>query len=461
MSRIGRYEVESEIGRGAMGVVYVARDPRLERRVAVKTHNLPAGLSAEQQREFRVRFVREARAAAALSHPGIVTIYDADEDPERGLPFISMEYVEGRSLRQVLDERGRLEPETAVSMIADVAEALHVAHQAGIIHRDIKPANLLIRDRDRAIKVTDFGVARISTSELTQTGTSLGTPAYMSPEQIEGGPVDSRSDLFSLAVILYEALCGQRPFAGENVTAVIHAVTREAPLPITKRVEGLPRSLDTFLDTALAKRADQRFASGREFREALEQALRADPAQEIEGTRVVEASSSAPPASSAPPVDWSPPRRAGASTDFGGESSTWWRRKRVLAAAAVVLLLLGGWALLGGGEDAYLQLDAKSSVEAGELTLFVDGEQVYSRRLNAPRKHKGFIKKILDQNQETFEAWIEIEAGKHEITASILPDGANEPYHDTVVLDIETGETRKLKLVAGRTIGRALSLKVN
>jgi len=252
MSRIGRYEVESEIGRGAMGVVYLARDPRLRRSVAVKTHALPQGLSDEQKQEYRARFLREAHAAARLSHAGIVTIYDADEDPDDGTPFIAMEYVAGRSLREEFDRRDRLDVERATALAGAVADALHAAHDEGIVHRDIKPANLLIRDADGTIKVADFGVARVTTSELTQSGTSLGTPAYMSPEQIEGRTVDGRSDLFSLAVILYEALCGERPFDGDSIPAVIYSVTRETPIPISKRVQGLPRGLDDFFDRALA-----------------------------------------------------------------------------------------------------------------------------------------------------------------------------------------------------------------
>jgi len=463
MTRIGRYEVESEIGRGAMGVVYLAHDPRLKRRVAVKTHALPQGLTEEQKDEFRLRFLREAHAAAVLSHSGIVTVYDADED--NGLPFIAMEYVEGLSLRQLLDDQTQLDPARAVEMAGAMAEALQAAHDAGIVHRDIKPANLLIRERDGVAKVADFGVARVTTSELTQSGTSLGTPAYMSPEQIEGRTVDGRSDLFSLAVILYEALCGERPFGGDNVTAVIYSVTRETPIPISKRVEGLPRGMDTFFDRALSKDPDGRFPDGASFKEALVAAFRDDTPVKVESTVSVATSiQSTPPAPPSPAPEktdgWPGGRYVATSHAFDSDGRPWWQRKAMLTTI-VIFLVIGGWALLGGNETAYLELEAKSAVESGKLTLLVDGKKVYSRRLSAPQKSKGLIKKFLDQNQETFEKRIKIDPGKHKITAHVLPKGASSPYKDSVVFAIEPGETRRLKLVAGRSIGSSLSLKVN
>ncbi len=171
MAKIGRYEVESEIGRGAMGVVYLAHDPRLRRRVAVKTYALPHGLSPDEKTEFHERFLREAQAAAGLSHPAIVTVYDADEDPDRNTPYIAMEYVPGRSLREILETEGTFELDRVLAMVAVLAEALQIAHEAGVVHRDIKPANLLVRESDGAIKIADFGVAKLSSSTLTQSGT--------------------------------------------------------------------------------------------------------------------------------------------------------------------------------------------------------------------------------------------------------------------------------------------------
>jgi serine/threonine protein kinase len=453
MTRIGRYEVASEIGRGAMGVVYLAHDPRLKRRVALKTVTWPEGLSEARQDEFRERFLREAHAAAVLSHAGIVTVYDAEEDPATRLPFIAMEYVPGWSLRELLDRESTVAIERAVEIAGAVAVALQSAHEAGIVHRDVKPANLLIREDDGSAKITDFGVAHLASSELTHTGTSLGTPAYMSPEQIQGEPVDGRSDLFSLAVILYEMLCGTRPFAGDTVPSIVHAISHETPVPISKRLTTAPAALDRFFDRALAKRPGDRFADGRAFRAALAAALRDDAPVEEATVRPDEAIAHHP-------ADWSGPSFVPGEPDpEDGSRLRWLRNPRGVAVAAIALVA-AIWLLAGIERSAYLELDARSSITRGELTLLIDGDQVYQRPLDAPEKPKSFIKKVLDHDQETFEAYIEIPAGKHELTAHVHSEGESRPYRDTVVLEIGPGETRKVKLVAGRSFRSPLSLKV-
>jgi protein kinase-like protein len=435
----GRYELEREIGRGAMGVVHLALDRRLGRRVALKTLALPDGISENQRAEFQQRFRREAHAAAGLAHPAIVTVHDADEDPDSGTPFIVMEYVEGRSLRDALEQDGSLAPDYAVRLAADVASGLGSAHEAGIVHRDLKPANLLIRESDGAVKIADFGVARVRTSELTQSGTSMGTPCYMSPEQIGGRPVDGRSDLFALAVILYEALCGARPFDGETVPAVVYAVANETPLPPGERVAGLPAALDRFFERALAKHPDDRFPSAASFRAALVEAW-----QERERAGV-------------PPTVRLP---APTATEPGPSRLAGRRRRMQVAAAALLLLLVVVTVFVVARKEAHLQLQARSAVAAGELALFVDGDPVYSRSLAAPSQPKGWLKKIIEQNQETFEAWIPIDSGKHEVTAEIRAGDADRAWRDTIVVDLEPGETRRLRLVAGRSVG-ALSLKLD
>ena len=229
--KIGRYEIEKTIGRGAMGVVYLARDPIIDRLVALKT--LRVDLDAEHAEEFRERFVREARAAGRLNHPGIVTVHDVGEDPESGLMYIAMEHVEGRDLKQVLAAGEILRHSEAARIVADVAVALDYAHSLGVVHRDVKPANIILT-ADGTPKITDFGIARLETSNLTVDGQFIGTPNFMSPEQITGKAVDGRSDVFSLGVVLFNLLTEERPFNGGTMHEVTLRIVQEpCPIPST------------------------------------------------------------------------------------------------------------------------------------------------------------------------------------------------------------------------------------
>jgi len=264
----GRYEVTAELGRGSMGVVHRAHDTVMNRDVAIKTILLPHGLAQPQHEEFQQRFRREAQAAGGLSHPGIVTVYDFDEGPETDHPFIAMEYVEGPTLDELI-RRERLEPDWALFMGETLADALDLAHGAGIVHRDLKPANILIRESDGLPKITDFGVARVEISELTSPQTTYGSPAYAAPECIEGRPADARSDLFSLAVILYQTLSGERPFGGENFTSICHAIVNHEPRSIRDFVPNLSPAFDRWFARALDKDPDKRFQDGKSFAEAL------------------------------------------------------------------------------------------------------------------------------------------------------------------------------------------------
>ena len=435
---IGRYEVGGEIGRGAMGVVYLARDPRVDRAVALKVLSVRTGLPAEQENEYRERFLREARAAGALSHPAIVAIHDAGEDPSTGVPFIVMEHVAGKSLRELLESDGPFEVQRACAVVETVAEALDCAHRSGIVHRDIKPANILVRGSDGAVKLADFGVARLPTSELTHTGAVVGSPAYMSPEQVRGEEAGTRSDLFSLAVILYELLCGDRPFHGDDASSLGYSIVHETPVPITKRVPGIPGGLGPFFDRALAKNAVARFPDAPAFRKALQEAVRKQTCVGADATVVQVAG---------PTCVTPKPRR--------------FLRRPVVVVASFVILVLLWWILPFGGRDAHLQLDAKSSLEAGVFTLFVDGEEVYARDLAGPSVGGGILNKVLRKNQETFEAWIEVQSGKHEVTARVTSDEDGAEYTDTIVVDLEPDETKKIRMVAGRTLGTPLSLKID
>ena len=261
---LGRYLIEAEIGRGAMGVVYRARDPKIDRLVAIKTISL-AGQEPEAEQSYRERFVQEARAAGRLSHPGIVAIFDAGEDPETHEPYLVMEYVAGDPLSRILSSGNHKLPlADSLQFANEIAEALDYAHSHGVIHRDIKPANILITEDGRA-KITDFGVARLNQSLITHNGQIFGSPAYMAPEQLSGGVADARSDLFSLGVMLYSMITGFRPFQGNSAETVCFKVMNIEPVPVTSFQHDVPPDLDAIISRAMAKHPADRFQSGAEM----------------------------------------------------------------------------------------------------------------------------------------------------------------------------------------------------
>ncbi len=262
--RFGRYEVVAEIGRGAMGAVYKARDPKIERFVAVKAISA-ISQSSEEEQEYRMRFFHEAQAAGRLLHPGIVAIFDVGEEGEGRTPYIIMEYVAGQSLSGRLSgESSKLPLDTALRLTEEIAMALDCAHRQGVVHRDIKPANILLTDDGHA-KIADFGIAKLNLSNVTMPGHAMGTPAYMSPEQVDGLAVDGRSDLFSLGVMLYNMVTGHRPFQGSSAVTVCYKVANANPLPASSFDLALPGELDAIIARALAKAPAQRFQSGAEF----------------------------------------------------------------------------------------------------------------------------------------------------------------------------------------------------
>src|SRR6266496_2892564 len=273
IDHIGKYEIRREIGRGAMGVVYEAYDPLIKRMVALKTIR-PDQLAGEDSAAMIARFRREAQAAGRLNHPNIVSIYDFGE--EAGTSYIAMEFVQGRELKACFEANERFRIADIVRIMTQILGALDYSHRQGVIHRDIKPANIFLLP-DGNVKVGDFGIAHIDTSNLTQVGTVLGTPSYMSPEQILGLPVDGRSDLFSAGVILYQFLTGERPFAGSSTTTM-QKVLKEEPLPpSTLNVQVLP-VMDAVVRQALAKQADARYQTAQEFADAIRAAAPATTA---------------------------------------------------------------------------------------------------------------------------------------------------------------------------------------
>jgi CHASE2 domain-containing sensor protein len=274
---LGRYQVEKELGKGAMGVVYQGKDPKIGRVVAIKTMALAQEFEAEELADVKARFFREAETAGRLNHPNIVTIFDAGE--EHDLAYIAMEFLKGRDLVPYTKPGALLPVEKAVSIAARVADALGYAHRQNVVHRDVKPANVMYEPESDTVKVTDFGIARITDSSKTKTGMVLGTPSYMSPEQLAGKRIDGRSDLFSLAVSLYQLLCGRLPFDGESMAQLMFKIANEPAPDILQFNPGLPPALVTFLDRAMAKEADARFQTGDEFAQALRACMGAQKPQ--------------------------------------------------------------------------------------------------------------------------------------------------------------------------------------
>ena len=266
---LGRYEVIKELGRGAMGVVYLGKDPKIQRSVAIKTMRLDE-VDPEQVAEVKERFFREAESAGRLSHPNIVTIFDAGEEQE--LAYIAMEVLDGSDLKDRCKKDNLLPVAQTLDIVAKVADALDYAHAQGIVHRDIKPANIMLM-KDGTPKVTDFGIARITASSKTQTGVVLGTPSYMSPEQLAGTKVDGRSDLFSLGVVLYELLTGEKPFQGDSMATLLFQIANQPhPSPVTIRAD-LPEACAPIIDKALTKDAAQRYQRGQEMAQDLRACL--------------------------------------------------------------------------------------------------------------------------------------------------------------------------------------------
>jgi serine/threonine-protein kinase len=271
--RLGRYEIAAELGKGAMGTVYKAHDPMLERTVALKTIRL--GASAEEMAEYEARFYQEAKAAGGLNHPNIVTIHDVGKTGD--VPYLAMEYLEGSELHEVMRHNRPLAPEHALEIAAQVADGLAYAHERGVVHRDVKPANIMVV-RDGLVKIADFGVARMRSSERGPDTHVVGSPRYMSPEQVLRKRAERRSDIFSLGVVLYEMLTGAPPFTGADLNAILFQIVNTEPPPPGSRVSGLPEMLDSIMAKALAKAPDDRYPNARELAADLRECRRQMPA---------------------------------------------------------------------------------------------------------------------------------------------------------------------------------------
>lgn len=365
MNKLGKYQIRRTLGKGAMGVVYEGFDPVIERRVAIKTI-LPSQLGGDQSGNLLARFKREAQAAGRLNHPGIVAIYEYGEDiaqdvsddeatrlappaattPAQRVAFIAMEFVDGRELRDCFERGERFPLPEVARIMGEILAALDHAHAQGVVHRDIKPANLILLP-DGRVKVADFGIARIGASELTQTGAVLGTPSYMSPEQFTSQPLDGRSDLFSCGVILYQLLTGEKPFTGESTTTIMYKVLREDPVPPSELNLALTPELDAVLKKALAKSPAQRFQSGREFSDALQGAISAEPVAAVPAGVPAQPAAAARPAIQDPAAVPAGLAAVQAAPQPRPRAAAWW----LTGAAASVALLAGGYLLFAPGRQ--------------------------------------------------------------------------------------------------------------
>jgi serine/threonine-protein kinase len=273
IEKLGKYNIIGELGQGAMGTVYKGEDPLIGRVVAIKTISRSA-LAGQNAEEAAARFKQEAQAAGRLSHPNIVVVYDYGEEDD--VAFIAMAFIEGRELKSYFDKNELFSLDDIVSIMDQLLDALHVAHASKIVHRDIKPSNIMVNENGR-IMITDFGIARLESSDLTQVGATMGTPNYMAPEQCMGQRIDGRADIFSAAVILYQLLTGEKPFAGPNITSIMHKILKVDPVPPSDLNVQIPKALDAVVAKGVAKRPEDRYATAHEFREAIRNAVAGKP----------------------------------------------------------------------------------------------------------------------------------------------------------------------------------------
>ena len=490
--KLGRYEIVDQLGKGAMGLVFLARDPIIGRQLALKTFHVGFSAKDAELEQFRQRFVREAQSAGILSHPNIVTIHDVLVEGNDDF-FIAMEYVEGTDLKQLMQKQGRFEVRHAVDIASQVADGLDYAHSEGVVHRDIKPANVILTPKGQA-KITDFGIARMDAASLNLTveGQLLGTPNYMSPEQIQAKEVDHRADIFSLGVVLYEMLTGRKPFKGENLTQVSHKIAYEKhPDPREFRPEVPPRLVEV-LDRALSKKPDDRFQKGADMAAELRSVYNpaGDTGEVVSQSFLaeVEAPPPAPPSSrpaseeidlvsgrvpllsdqSAPASGFSGPAPASASSSSGGGKMLWITGGLIFLLALVAIGFLAGQ---GGGEAALPppvdpQVEAlrqaeplvekgRQALEAGDpslaldffdqaLTLAPGNRDIRSLRDDASRR-------ILQSDTALEEKAIEERIGRIE-TAISLKEWDRAVSEAEELLSIEPGNDD-----AARLLGEAQS----
>jgi serine/threonine-protein kinase len=456
VERLGRYEIIEVLGCGAMGTVFRARDPKIDRIVAIKTIT-PLGVSPDKEDEYRQRFFREAHAAGKLSHPGLVTIYDVGEEESTRTPYIVMEYIAGKTLESVINDSRGTSIQSTLELLEQVAQALDYAHSQGIVHRDIKPANIIVTPQGHA-KITDFGIAKVAETQLTLPGESPGTPSFMSPEQVTGGVVDGRSDLFSLGIILYLVLVDEKPFTGENATVVTFKIAYTDPVPPSQLNPLLDPGFDSVIERALAKDPAYRYQNGKELADDLEDLCHGRTPRSQGGTitrvdteRTVNQEPTemlpALAAATAPsPASWA--RRAAASAaqlprkarialgratlrDFTRLIPPAALVTLVLAAIILVLLALRSFepaqssklgkaakvvALAELTKTAKLDIRCRHSFRAADLLVWVDGHLICEERLS------GTVKKrlvLIKKTRGSFSNTLAVAPGRHVIRVQV------------------------------------------
>jgi serine/threonine-protein kinase len=511
-STIGRYEILREIGRGAMGVVYEARDPALDRTVALKV--IQPSIEGEAARVYEERFLAEARIAAALQHPGIVVVHDVGRDPASGTLFIALELVRGQTLADLADA-GPLDWRTALQLVAQVARALHHAHRQGVVHRDVKPANIVRMPTGEA-KVMDFGIARLESARqrLTTTGQFIGTPLYTAPEQAKTEDVDGRADIFSLASVAYTLLTGHAAFMAPTIPGIVHRVVYEEPHAPSRLVRGLPADLEPVLARALAKEPARRYATAEAFAEDVEDILAGQHPRHATGDELVvvgesdsplaellvdgtgasapvapapEAaeSSPAPPAAGATrsllPANLPRRRRrwqgpalaaAAAATGLGLLSLFLWAPWRVSAPSAnpptrsapaptsapptqttSTAPFLGPFAGLLPESAGRLQVYFDHPLRSGTLRVFVDDEMALEQPLVGQKRTKALV---FGLHEGSSRNELEVRPGLHEVRVEVRWD--DNVRSERIVGSFRPGATRRLEAGLGR-IRRDLSLE--
>jgi serine/threonine protein kinase len=468
-ARIDRYELQEVIGRGAMGVVWLARDPAIGRVVALKTIQIPDGTPDSVRVDSLARFAREARAAGLLAHPNIVTVYDVGSvDGDHSTSYIAMEFVEGRTLRQMVPHGERLEPDQVLDLAMQVARGLEYAHQRGVVHRDVKPANILMRD-DGLVKLADFGVARIESSELTRTGQSVGSPSYIAPEMLRDQGVDGRADLFSLGVILYELLTGLKPFRGDTMPALYHQILSVDPLPPSRFDPDIPIEWDPLVMRLLSKNPDERYPSAAELLEDLRalEAGRVPPfatpgpeAQTLELAEVTPLPEPVPEYVIEESLRESP--RGG---PIAPSSKALVALMTVTGFAMTIMLL--AWVVRGHSEPARpadppapraaaaqrpadLRLEVTHNLKAGRIGISMDGKPVLTESLRGVRSGL--------RTQGAFRRNVEVPAGRHVFKVTVV-DNDGRSWSGVTSSEMRSGGSAALRVEVKGMLKKNLELE--